>query len=60
MFFKDTDVMPPKIDKALMQIDGERYKAEMLDLREPQRIEQKFSNIMKRSYVQPEIKGFWM
>lgn len=35
MFFKDTDVMPIKIDKALFQIDGERYKVETLDLREP-------------------------
>jgi len=35
MFFKDTDVMPNKIDKALLQIDKVRYKAETLDLREP-------------------------
>ena len=35
MFFKDTDVMPNKIDRALLQIDKVRYKAETLVLRDP-------------------------
>lgn len=52
MLYKDVPhkELSPKIEKALLQIDAERYKVDSLDFREPQRIEQKFSNFMKTHF----------